>query len=160
MKRYAYTLVLTFLIVGFFYQSANACSVIETPLRKQFRRADVVFIGKVSNIIQYKPSEKERLLMPEEWRSWNDFSKVTFEIKKKWKGKVSKTQAFISFADVCACSQTVSEFEKGKGYLVFSEEKSFVTICDSNESESETTKREIKRLNNFGFRLWARIYPF
>jgi hypothetical protein len=142
-------------------QSANACSISSQPLRKQFREADAVFTGKVSKIIEYTPSEKEILLVPENWREWKVWSKVTFEVTKKYKGNISKTQEFISVAwYICGCSTTASEFKEGQDYLIFSQGKSFVGICNSEEIASDTAKKEIEQIDNFGFRLWSRIYPF
>lgn len=54
----------------------------------------------------------------------------------------------------------MSQFKEGETYLAFSNGKNFVSICDSEESATETSEKKLKRLDNFGFRIWSRIYPF
>jgi hypothetical protein len=161
MKGFVYISIFVLLIVGFFSNSVNACTVTYAPLRKQFRWADSVFIGKVVKVVEYAPTDKEINSIPENWRDWKVWSKVTFEVEKKWKGNISKTQEFISIAYyICACSTTVTEFKENKEYLVFSQKQSFVFVCDSDENESEYAEKKIKHIDNFGFRLWSKIYPF
>jgi hypothetical protein len=161
MKKIAHISIFILLIIGFFSNSVNSCSISETPLRKQFRRAESVFIGKVIKVVEFTATEKEINSVPENWRDWKVWSKVTFEVEKKWKGNISKTQEFISIAYfICACSTTVTEFKEGKEYLVFSERQSFVFVCESDENEGEYAKKKIKHINNFGFRFWSKIYPF
>lgn len=154
--------VLFILSLTLFSQTSLACSIEITPLRKRFRRAESVFVGKVISIAEYNPSEKEKLLIPEYTRDWKYFSKVTFEINEKWKGDVSKKQDFIAIAYFpCGCpGDDIDQFKEGEEFLVFTEDNNFVSICGSEETASGYTKKKIKRLDSFWFRKWARIYPF
>jgi len=147
----------------FCFQTVDACTIVVPPFRKEFRRAESVFTGKVINIVDaYSPSEKEAASFPEGWESWKYFSKVTFEVKNKWKGDASGTREFIAVAFYsCGCAgQKIDSFQAGAEYLVFAREKNFVWICDSYKIEDEWAKDRIKRLGSFWFRAWARVYPF
>lgn len=139
-----------------------ACTISEVPLRKQFRKSNAVFVGKVLKIEEYNPTKEEkRKFISENWQSWTMFSKVTFEVRDKWKGNVPKTKEFLAAAFyTCGCDQNVSEYEIGKEYLIYAPENNFVTICDSKLTLNEWVKKEMKRLDSFSFRLWARIYLF
>lgn len=160
-------LVEAVLLIVVSFESLLACSVVEIPLRKQFRNANAVFVGKVVNFVDsYKPNEIEKRSIPSDWRDgyWKDkdiYSKVKIEITKKWKGAVEEQKEFIAIGYfICVCSQKQSSFKVGEEYLFFSESEKFVAICDSHETKFDSTKSEIKNLDSFGFRLWARIYPF
>lgn len=168
MKRIlqvALTLVLALMLC---FQSVNSCSIEIPPLRKEFRRAKSVFIGKVLKISDdYVPTEKEKQTIPEYWKEgyWKDkyiFSKVTFEVKKKWKGNVAETQDFVAVAYFfCGCpGGDIDKFKVGEEFLVLATGQNFVTICDSKNANSEWAKGDMKRFDNFWFRTWARIYPF
>jgi len=138
-----FTIFLTAILFLIFVQAVEACSILVEPLRKQFRRADAVFVGKVSKVIEYAPTEKEILGVPENWRDWKIWSKVDFEVEKKWKGNLAKTQQFISVAYyICGCSSTMSQLKEGEKYLVFSEGKNFVSVCNTEENESDTAKKK------------------
>jgi hypothetical protein len=161
MRKRFVILFVCFFIIQISIKSSNACSISELPLRKQFRIANSVFVGRVSKVIEYKPTDKELLSVPENWRDWTVWSKVTFEVEKKWKGNFSKQQEFIAVAYyICGCSATMSQFKEGEKYLSFSQGKNFVSICDSEESETETAEKKLKRIDNFGFRFWSVVYPF
>ncbi len=153
--------VLVALIVVSF-ESAIACSIIITPLRKEFRRANTVFTGKVTQVNAVSLTEIEKSkLVPKNWRSWDIFSKVTVEVHKRWKGSLSGTNEFLAVAFFsCGCETMPLQYDLGKEYLVFAEKANFITICDSRVTQMNNTKTELTKLDSFGFRLWARIYPF
>ena len=160
MFRVCLSLLLALL---FCFQDTNACTIIVPPLRKQFRDSKGVFVGKVIKLTNstYVPNESEKRDIPKVW--WDEaeeFSKITFEITKGWKGNFAKQQDFFSINIFsCPCAE-IRKFEEGKEYLVYAAGKNFVTICDSKEIIFAGTKDEIKHLDNFWFRTWARIYPF
>ena len=148
------------------FQTVGACSQISTPLRKEFKEAKAVFVGKVIKISQYyTPDEQEKKTIPRFWKEgyWKDkevFSKVTFEITKKWKGGAAERREFVGVAYFsCGCSKFI-RLKEGTEYLVFATGQNFVTVCDSKDTESEFTKEKMKRLDRFWFRAWAEIYPF
>jgi hypothetical protein len=157
MKKFLVLLVL--FIISF--ESLIACTVEITPLRKEFRQANSVFTGKILEVEDIDLTEMEiQKLIPREWRDLNVFSKVTVEIKDKWKGNASGTKEFWSVAfGTCSCDPP-KQFEIGKEYLIFAERSNFIAFCDSKPITINWAKSEIKQLDSFGFRLWARIYPF
>lgn len=159
MKKYV--AIVLFLFLGSL-QPAKACSVVEIPLRKQFRHAASVFVGKVLKVEEYSLPESERSkVIPENWSSLKVFSKVTFEITNSWKGDLKKTVQLIGVAsDVCACSQNVTQYQAGMEYLIFSHENNFITICDARPNGSDWAVADKKRIDRFWFRAWARILPF
>lgn len=153
--------VMLALSVMIWFQTADACSISFTPLRKEFRAAKSVFLGKVVKIEDYVPSETEKASIPESWRDWKLFSKVKFEVKNKWKGNLSETREFIavSYYD-CGCPGDADQFKEGEEFFVFASGKHFITVCDAWRTRFENPKQLTKKLDSFGFRTWARIYPF
>ena len=150
MKKF---IVLSALIV-FSFETVNACTVYVRPARKEFRRANSVFVGKILEVedIDLTEIEKKKLI-PKDWQHWKVFSKVTVEIQQKWKGNASGTKEFWSVAfGNCRC-EPPKQFEIGKEYLIFAESSKFVAFCDSKPTTYDWTKTEMKRLDSFGFRL-------
>jgi hypothetical protein len=149
-------------------QTAAACTIIIPPLRKEFRKAKAVFVGKITDVsFNYLPTEKEKRDIPEYWTegAWKDkniFSKVTVEINNEWKGGGAGKRVFVAVAqDFCACAATkMSEFKAGEEYLFFAAGKNFVAVCDSDKTDSQWTIDKMQRLDDFWFRVWAGIYPF
>jgi hypothetical protein len=162
MKRIFRAFASLVLASVFCFQAVNACTIKVPPFRKEFRRAESVFTGKVVKIVEaYSPTAKEAASFPEGWESWKYFSKITFEVKHKWKGDASDTREFVAVAFFdCGCPGGFDAFKTGEEFLVFADEKNFVWICDSYKIEDEWAKDRIKRLDSFWFRAWARVYPF
>lgn len=161
MKRPSQISIMFVLLFAFCLQSVNACTVEVLSLRKEFRKANAVFIGKIIDVNDVPISEAEKQkVIPQDWRNETLFSKVMVEIKQKWKGNLKKTQEFwgVVFGS-CRCRQP-DNYKLGKEYLIFAQTNNFIAFCDSNEISYDSTKDDIKRLDNFGFRLWSRIYPF
>jgi hypothetical protein len=146
----------------FCFQTVNACSLKIPPLRKKFREAKSVFLGKVVKIVDYSPSEAEKSAIPEYWQDYKYFSKVRFEIKNKWKGDVSENQEFLAVADwECGCPGDAPErFKEGEEFIIFASGKKFIIVCDAGRTKIEGKEQLIKKLDEFWFRAWARIYPF
>lgn len=170
-KVYRFFVSLVF-ICALWFQTVSACSLYIPPLRKDFRAAKTVFLGKVLNIENdYIPTEEEKKSMPSHWKSsdgklqdpysGNLYSKVTFEIKNKWKGDLSGQQAFAALAFWgCGCPGDWDQFKVGEEYVVFASGKKFITVCNAWRTRLSNKAATIKKLDDFGFRLWARIYPF
>lgn len=155
---------LIFVVALFFIfnlQNVIACTIEIAPLRKQFRAAKAVFIGKVVKISQYNPTETEKLRnVPENWRDMDSFSKITIEAQNKWKGNFSGRKDYIGVIGFpCGCD-SYQELKENVTYLFFVYEKNFLTICNAKELDKNWVKKEIKQLDSFGFRFWSRIYPF
>ena len=149
------------LIFAFCLQNVNACTVEVLSLRKEFRKANAVFIGKIIDVNDVPISETEKQkVIPQDWRNETLFTKITVEIQQKWKGKASGTKEFWSVpVGSCRCNPP-KQYELGKEYLMFSEKKNFIAFCNSFEIKDNSTKADLKQLDSFGFRFWARIYPF
>lgn len=150
------------LICIFLLRVSSPCSLNISPLRKDFRAAKSVFLGKVTSISDYSLSENDKSFIPESWQNHKYFSKVRFEIKNKWKGDVSQNQEFIAVAYWwCGCpGGKPDEFKVGEEFIVFATGKKFITVCDTFRDKLDGKPALIKKLDSFGFRAWARIYPF
>lgn len=152
----------------FCFQTINACSLVIPPLRKEFRKSKAVFIGKVLKVEEtYSPTAKAEKNIPFFWREMAlkyrfIYSKVTFEIKNKWKDNLPKTVDFVTIAAFdCNCpGGGIDFFEIGEEFLVMASGKRFAFICDSKKTSTEWAKSDIKRLNSFWFRAWTNLYPF
>jgi hypothetical protein len=136
-----------------------ACSAIVVPLRKQFRRADSVFLAKVSRVEKHIPSAKERSQIPQFWKDFPETFKVHFDIQRTWKGSSEAERTYLTDWDMCACASRPTQFVVGEEYLVFAGH-GFVSVCDAGRSDSDFTKNDMKQLSSFWFRTWATIYPF
>jgi len=54
-----------FLALIICFKTADACSIIIPPLRKEFREAKTVFVGRVIKITDYyTPNEQEKKTIP------------------------------------------------------------------------------------------------
>lgn len=163
-KKHLQIISLVAVTLMFSLQTAIACTVYIQPFRKEFRQADSVFAGRIVKVEEINLTEIEKQkLVPKDWDGWNVFSKVTVEVNQKWKGNSRKgTKEFfaVAFFD-CGCPDSkIDEFVVGQEYLIASPKNTFISICDSKNTNSDRAKAEIKQLDRFGFRLWARIYPF
>ncbi len=139
-----------------------ACSVSEVPLRKVFRHADAVFRGKVVQIVRRELSPREKQLVPEVWRDWNQFSLVTLDIENSWKGGLKGTKEFVAVDSYdCGCPNHL-EMNLGDELIVFSG-NIFLTVCQTVKTHpvnTRHTRQDVHRIDSFWFRTWARIYPF
>ena len=173
MKKFCFALTLTAIFLGS-SQIAFSCTIYIPPFRKVYRESKSVFVGKVLKIEEYyNLTETDKRIIPEHWLQINDrlraasqykglFSKITFEIKDKWKGNIAERKDFISVSAYdCGCpGDGINVFEIAQEYLVTAREKNFVSVCDSKTADSDWAKDDIKRLDKFWFRTWATIYPF
>jgi hypothetical protein len=167
MKLSCRLFILLIFISIFCFQNISACSLYIPPLRREFRKAKAVFTGKILKVEDYYlPTEQEKPDIPENWTSGslknaNIFSRVTIEIKKKWKGNLPGKKTFIAVSYWnCGCPGDQDRFEQGQEYIFFTERKNFITVCDSWRGKGFGKETLIKKLDNFWFRSWARIYPF
>jgi hypothetical protein len=162
MKR-SYFLAALFIVVGYiFIGNVQACSIEIQPLRKQFRRAKLVFIGKVLSIQPTPLTEAGKAGIPKTWRDWNEFSNIKFQVLRKWKGDSPSEREYVGIAYyICGCPHfPMDQFYVGKDYLIFAGDKKFITVCESEKLGSDYVAKEMKSLDSFWFRSWAAIYPF
>ncbi len=160
MKKVFYISVLFILNLLLCFQSINACTAPIVTLRNSFISAKYVFLGEIVSV-----ERKEDEELPEKLQDYyKALDKITFKVIKSWKGS-SKNQIVNYSIPYCPCPGREFDFVKGKKFLVFADENNFFDICDMNsvqmDSEyAEYVEKNIKRLNSFWFRTWARIYPF
>ncbi len=150
MKKYFQFSICLLFTIGFFWQSANACTIVIPPLRKEFRHSANVFVGEVIDIS----------VVPKDFKDKKDRlvgGTVKFRIEKSWKGGKKSEISLLSDIVDTACGGQLSYFRTGEKYLVFAE-KDYVNFYKASKLENSNDK--IKRLNDFGFRFWASIYPF
>lgn len=136
-----------------------ACSIYIPPLRKDFRGADTVFVGRVESVASL--SNYDAAVIPKSWDDWKMFERITFSVERKWKGDARKVREYtgVSVYD-CGCPGGLDQFEVGKAYLVFARKERFVSVCESERIGGKYVEEKMKRLDSFWFRSWSRIYPF
>lgn len=148
--KIATRIVIFTIITLFLFEIDNACSISSPPLRKQFRQSANVFMGEVLDITEtpkdYKDKKKRFI-----------GGIVKFKIEKSWKGTKETEISLLSDIINTGCGEKPQYFTKGEKYLVFTE-KDYVYFYESSKLAYSNDK--IKKLDDFGFRLWARIYPF
>jgi hypothetical protein len=83
-----------------------ACSCATRTLAEEFRTSDAVFSGEVVSI-------EENELSPD---AIPPLGRVTFEIRKSWKGVSEESVAVYGQGDEASCG---IDFEKGRNYLVY-----------------------------------------
>jgi hypothetical protein len=142
------------LVVIFGASSVNACSVDFPSLREQFRASKHIFVGELLEI-----SDAPQNLKISKEKSVGGV--VKFRIQKRWKGAKEAEISLLSDLITSGCGggeeRKISYFEKGKKYLIFAR-KDYVYFYEATELARAGEK--IKRLDDSGFRAWARIYPF
>ncbi len=145
------------LIISLGYSIAFACTCVNGSLSKRFKKAEAVFIGKITDF-----EDKDRPNI----QNYQEGLPV-LRVVKSWKG-VKKENIAIDFADFPKSSGTcpiLYRFEDDKEYLVFAygkELKVEVECSDTRllKAEYDYTTKEISRLDNFWFRFWTKINPF
>jgi hypothetical protein len=131
---------------------AEACSCSEPSQREKFRKADVVFVGEIVEFHYLKDFPKD-----------SDFvQSVNFTVRRQWKGsKQKQINVLLTFDLPGMCNDM--PLAVGRRYLMYAyrEKEGLVsgTDCGPNIIESEAGA-DIRNLNSFWFRLWARLWIF
>jgi hypothetical protein len=140
-------------VTAFCSQVVSACSFDTVPLRKRFRAARNVVIAEVLEI-----SDAPKNLTDAE--KLNTFGSIKFKVLKSWKGTKQSQITLLSDIGCTPACDIFRYFEKGKKYLMFTD-ANYVSYCATDDAENNIVKkRQIKKLDDFWFRTWARIYPF
>lgn len=131
---------------------ALACSCADPSVREKFRAADSVFVG---SLIEITPTDTA-----------GDFPSaahlVKFKVEKRWKG--ARTSVIVAVANYDRpgwCGDL--SLTAGERYLIYADrqEGRFVVQTDCGPNRNvKNAPEEIKRLNGFWFRLFARLHPY
>lgn len=145
------------LVVGALIVSTQAvypCTCAAIGQRRAFKKASAVFIGRVVEINPYQGE-------PFEYGPFPISQSVKLKVEKSWKGAEQPEIIVLSEKYFGWCGGF--NFQAGDKYLLyaFSHDGKLVThsVCTRSSPLSEATG-QVKRLNNFWFRLFARTYPF
>lgn len=158
LKFPAEILLLT-MAIAFLTESALACTCAHQKLSKRFRKAEAVFVG-TSVYVDESDSKLVKSVQnyrPDRW---------VLEAKKSWKGVRSKLIAVEhDYGDFSGSCPSLTGFELDEDYLVFaygSKLKVTVECPDSVRIRKgdEYPQKQMKRLDRFWFRFWARVWPF
>jgi hypothetical protein len=167
MKREfgAFALLVLFFLSGI--NSIKACLPNVESFRKVFRHSKQVFVGEIIEVGWVKKEELPQNLQ----EATEGLAKITFKIDRSWKGK-NVAQEVLYSKLFCTCPDRTNYFTKGKKFLVFSDKQSYFDACSLLNAqvdpaeipvdswEAKFVKNKIDRLDDFWFRLWAKIYPF
>ena len=131
---------------------AEACSCADPSQREKFRKADIVFLGEVlqHGYVDPVPQDGEFLEL------------ANFAVKRQWKGeRKQQIRLLLTFDAPGMCNDL--KLTVGRQYLMYAyrEKEGWVsyTDCGPNLWASEATE-EMKNLDSFWFRLWARVWRF
>jgi hypothetical protein len=147
--RYLVKLFVVVLLLLVAEQPIAACSCGEISTRKQFRSANAVFVGQVSTIKPGNNSTAARYGYPHV---------ATFTILQSWKGAHGSEFSIYFDPGLSGCSVN---FHEGGKYLVYVSHQAdywFDPRC-SRTSPVDGSK-DLRKLNHFWYRLFARIVPF
>ncbi len=172
-KHLQYILIYA-LTIMFCFQRVNACEVYITPLRKNFREAKQVFLGEIISVEKKTGNE-----IPEDFGNYgvhyNEIFKLSFKVVRAWKGVKKQKVVSLYSEDNCLCPNRKYDFQVGDTLLAFVDKYQKLDTCniytkqlDDKYLEKrykpniylEETNKDMKQLDGFGFRLWARLYPF
>jgi hypothetical protein len=151
MKHFAQIACILSLIL-FGAAEAFACSCANPSVREKFRAANSVFIGQVTELNAFGPT--------------NDFPLaeylVKFKVEKRWKGsKKPEISAIANFDRRGWCGDL--NLTVGERYLIYADHERgqllIQTDCGPNMNLKDAGD-EMKRLDDFWFWLFARLYPY
>ncbi len=134
-------------------QPVYACSCEPPNQRKAFRKARAIFIGEV---LEIKESKNQKIA---DFLGLATVYDIKFKVEKSWKGVKKSEISVVSDNGKLVCYGF--DFHLGKKYLVYANKDDLVVISHCMRTVSlATTSEDIPNLNNFFFRLAARILPF
>jgi len=149
--RYIVQTALALTLLMFSASIAYSCSCADPSIREKFRAADLVFVGRV---IDFKdaPPLKDSIFV----------YSVTLKVEKIWKGtRKPEITVLWAFDRPGWCNDL--PLIKDERYLIYTgREKEGYGVypdCGPNYFAKYHTE-EIKKLNGFWFRLFARLFPF
>ena len=109
-------IIATSLLVILSGNPANACSCLPTTPRRSYQQARTVFAGKVTDIVVRRRSLDGQSNSESEADRLFTEVKVTLEVSKVWKGRVTRQSVIMTANSSASCGYT---FEKGREYLIY-----------------------------------------
>ena len=129
-----------------------SCSCVEQNTRQKFRAAQSVFLGTV---IDTSPAHFAGELS-------TFFDLVRFRVDRQWKGNKKKEITLAAQYDVPGMCNDLP-IDKGQQILVYATKREGQLVlyreCGPN-LPAKSAGDEIKQLDSFWFRLYARVFPF
>lgn len=152
MRRYALQFGVSLLLVLFSASQALSCSCASPGVREKFRAADAVFVGNLIEMTPTTPSEDFPLAV----------SVVRFRVERGWKASSSpEIVAIANFDNPGWCGDL--NLTVGEHYLIYAYRHKGHLIVETDCGPNRNLKyaaTEIKRLDSFWFRQFARLYPY
>jgi hypothetical protein len=139
-------LLLTLLVLT--ASPAYSCSCADIPQRRVFRASRAVFLGE---FVESFPSADKDFLRA-----------VKFKVIKQWKGQKKPNQVLLWGFDIPGMCGDL-KLETGERYLIYADREKNDLIVHADCGRSSHVKyaeEDVRKLNNFFYRLAYRIYPF
>ena len=150
-------LIRAIVVVGILTSSAQivySCTCSAANQRRSFKDAAVVFIGRVIEIRELKEDAPYKGGFPVAL-------KVRLKVEKSWKGKKQPEITVLSQQYTGWCGGF--NFKVGERYLLYAytEDKWLIahSVCTRSSPLAQASD-QVNNLNNFWYRLFARMYPF
>jgi hypothetical protein len=127
---------------------AYSCSCADIPQRKVFRASRAVLLGE---FVESFPSNDKDFLLA-----------VKFKVIKQWKGEKKPDHVLLWGYDIPEMCGDL-KLEKGERYLIYAdrEKNNLIVHTDCGRSSHiKYAEGDVRKLNNFFYRLAYRIYPF
>ncbi|MFB2919074.1 MULTISPECIES: hypothetical protein [Aerosakkonema] len=128
---------------------ADACSCLSANPRRSYQQARAVFAGKVTDIVvRQRAVDRQPNNDNEADRLFTEV-KVTFEVTKVWKGRISRQAVVMTSRSSASCGYN---FEKGKEYLVYAanEDAELTTGLCSGTKPLAMAQADLSILRNAG----------
>jgi hypothetical protein len=161
MKR---ILLITFAVYILATPPAFGCTCVEYRLtRRAFRSASAVFIGTPieSSFIRRNEEDDDDSKGPSLF-----FTKVRFKVERSWKGVTASEIIIISDGALEPSGYPCGfQFVKGERYLVYANGSRLkaATSCERDIKrlkDDEASRKTLKQLDSFWFRMYARLNRF
>ena len=137
--------------------SAIACTCVNDPLAKRFRKAEAIFVGTLAYEELYEKPEKVQNYKDGLW---------VLLVKESFKGVRKEYVAIdLDMTHFSGACPSLTRLDDDRDYLIFAYGKDLkvrAECSDSRELKAEynETTREISKLDSFWFRTRARLWPF
>lgn len=144
-------------VVGLLVASSQAvypCTCIAAGQRRSFRQAEAVFVGRVIEVRDFNGEQPSKV-------GWPAALEVKLKVEKSWKRAKQPEITLLSQNYTGWCGGF--NFVVGEQYLLYSYSEGNWLMADSICTRSVPLAHasdQIKNLNSFWYRLFARVFPF